>query len=340
MTIKDVAKRAGVSAQAVSLVLNGKAEGQISTANKERILKVIQATGFRRNINASRVRRSCCETLTLVIDNTFPDCEHRDFKSPGTSFLIVQGIVEGALELGFDVKIISLSRMDDNLQEKLLSHIGEPYSSGVIFNGLFHNLELYKTIEDYGIPHITVKTHTSASHPQVSPAVISEPVNAVQKIVNSLIAAGHTKIAYSSHCNTGESYIPQRFKGYELAMRQAGLYDRKLILTVPNTLAIRKFVALPDLKKRFSAILCMNDKMASLWKGELEYNGYSVPGDFEIVGYDNDPLFPEFASVDLRDYECGKTAAQNLIRAIKEKRTPQGALLEAIAVRVEQLKKI
>ncbi len=339
MTIKDIAKRAGVSSQAVSLVLNEKAEGQISTANKERILNIVRATGFRRNINASRVRRSCCETLTLVIDNTFPVCEYRDFISPGNSSFVIQGIVEGALELGFDVKIVSLSTTDGDIREKLLSHIGEPYSSGVIFNGLYHNLELYKAIEDCGVPHITVKTHTSSRHPTVSPVVIPDPVNAITEIVRGLIALGHKKIGYSAHCGIEESYIPQRFQGYEQEMRRAGLYDRELLFIVPTASAIRKLVAAGDLRERFSALLCMNDKMAWLWKEELEYSGYSVPGDFDIIGYDNDPLFPEFVSVDLKAYECGKTAAQNLIQGIKEKLTPQDALLEAKAVRLDKLNK-
>ena len=57
-----------VSSQTVSMVLSGKSRGRVAAATRERIEEYVHRTGFRRNMNASRIRRSCCEVITMVQD--------------------------------------------------------------------------------------------------------------------------------------------------------------------------------------------------------------------------------------------------------------------------------
>jgi DNA-binding LacI/PurR family transcriptional regulator len=69
--------------------------------------------------------------------------------------------------------------------------------------------------------------------------------------------------------------------------------------------------------------------MANCWKRELEYAGFRVPEDFELMGYDANSCFSGFASVDIHPYECGKMASEELIAAIKERRQPRSKEIKA-----------
>lgn len=66
LTIKDVAKLAGVSPSTVSFVLN-KSKGQsISEETKKRIYQSVEQLGYRPNYYASNIRKGKSKTLGVV----------------------------------------------------------------------------------------------------------------------------------------------------------------------------------------------------------------------------------------------------------------------------------
>ena len=55
VTLRDIAKEAGVTAATVSYVLNG--SGKVSEATRERVLKIAKEKGYRSNVLAALMRR-------------------------------------------------------------------------------------------------------------------------------------------------------------------------------------------------------------------------------------------------------------------------------------------
>ncbi len=328
--LKDVAEKAGVSAQAVSLVLNGRAAGLVGEQTKQRILQISRELGYRKNLSARRTRCSCSETITLVIDDYTSRClDYRDFRATDVIAEAVSGIIEGGLARGYDVKLLSLHHRDSVTLGQLQDHIGPPYSDGVIFLGHFHMREIYSMVESLGIPHIALQFHNSVDDPTSLYSVCIDPDQAMRDMVRYLIDSGRRKIAYCGHRPVTESYLPHRFAGFEAEMKAAGLFDPERVFICPDWGAIRRKAASPDLHRECDAIVCMNDNMAHIWKTELEYNGYRIPEDFIVTGFDANLLYPEIPTVDPMRYQCGVDAINELIESIQQKRRPRSMTIKS-----------
>ena len=74
MTIKDIARKTGVSPSAVSLVLNGKASGRVSAAKQEAILRVAAASGFQLNLSARRLRGKSLRLVGVAMPSPIVTC--------------------------------------------------------------------------------------------------------------------------------------------------------------------------------------------------------------------------------------------------------------------------
>ena len=73
VTLKDVAAEAGVSAQAVSLVMNGKSEGQLSRSTCEQVLRAVEKLGYCRNASAGALRGADTKAAALLTSQRLAD---------------------------------------------------------------------------------------------------------------------------------------------------------------------------------------------------------------------------------------------------------------------------
>ena len=73
VTLREVAAEAGVSAQAVSLVMNGKSEGQLSRATCEQVLRAVEKLGYCRNASAGALRGADTKAAAILISQRLAD---------------------------------------------------------------------------------------------------------------------------------------------------------------------------------------------------------------------------------------------------------------------------
>ena len=67
VTLRDIAKEAGVSAATVSYVLNG--SSKVSAATKERILKIVKEKGYRSNVLARSLRNNKSNLIGVIVED-------------------------------------------------------------------------------------------------------------------------------------------------------------------------------------------------------------------------------------------------------------------------------
>ena len=70
MTIKEVARLAGVSSAAVSRYLNG---GPLSKEKKDRIARAIEETGYRPNLMAKTMRTGKVQQIGIIVPRIFSE---------------------------------------------------------------------------------------------------------------------------------------------------------------------------------------------------------------------------------------------------------------------------
>ena len=135
-----------------------------------------------------------------------------------------------------------------------------------------------------------------------------------------LIKKGHKKIAYVGSVKSSNS-IADRYFGYLKAMRQYGLEEREEWIIEDRTSGTMEIIE-PKLPKDMpTAFVCNCDQTASVLIHELEGNGYRVPEDVSVVGYDNFVFMP-VCDVAITTYgvdmpEMAKAAAERIISRVK-----------------------
>ena len=325
MTIKELAKRCQLSTFTVSAALAD--DSRVAEKTRERIRRIATELGYRRNAAASRIRRGCCETLALIIDDLAPDkTQYNEFNEFGIQREWLCGIAVCTRNLGFDLKLLPVSEQNFN-GEKLKRYLGYPEADGVIFFGMDYQLELYQAVLECNVRHIAIKPR--CQHLEATPYADVNSVPAMEDAMHHLIAKGHRHIAYSTFWDLNMPWQLERYSGYENVLRQTGLFDPDLLLFTPNRAAIRRIVETRAPKREFSAIVCCNDLSAKVWMDELNYAGFSVPGDFAVVGYDGKSYLPMLSTIDAKGFELGFRAAEALIQAIRTQVEPANQIITA-----------
>jgi LacI family gluconate utilization system Gnt-I transcriptional repressor len=155
---------------------------------------------------------------------------------------------------------------------------------------------------------------------------------AARAAIAHLFAQGHRRIGFLGA--RMDPRVQRRLDGYVAAMKDAGLFDQRLIVTTATPTSVTLGGALfADLLARepgIDSVFCANDDLALGVLFECRRRDIAVPEQIAIVGF-NDLEFmassvPTLTSVRTNRYEMGSTAAAMLIEAIEGKRPEEPVL--------------
>ena len=121
LTLKDVAKAAGVSTQTVSRVINNHPD--VSDSTRERIKEIVTELGYSPNIIARSLIQGKTNTLGIVAFG---------LEYFGSSSVLM-GIEHKASELGYSVLLTLLNELDDPRMDQILNHLISQQVDGLIW---------------------------------------------------------------------------------------------------------------------------------------------------------------------------------------------------------------
>ncbi|MBN8588714.1 MAG: LacI family DNA-binding transcriptional regulator [Rhodothermia bacterium] len=304
-TIKDVAKESGVSVSTVSRWLTG---GPVSRQKREVIQLAVRKLNFVSNGAARSLVTKKTYTLGVVLpdmyggfyseilrglDRTAQDrgyhllvsSSHNERKEIVRAIQAMQGRVDGLVVMSPDIDAASLQT---NLPASLPVVLLNCYVEGDAFDSI--------NVDNYGGSY---------------------------SIVRHLTRLGHRKIGIiTGSANNHEAQ--ERYRGYEDALRDAGLTDPVLRYEGDFNEASGHKGALFLMRhpEPPTAIFAMNDGMAIGAMAALRGLGLKVPEDIAIVGFDDIPtsqyLEPPLTSVHVPIFEMGQRAMERLLMAIQE----------------------
>ncbi|MEE9333256.1 MAG: substrate-binding domain-containing protein [Granulosicoccaceae bacterium] len=318
LTIKEVARRAGVSIATVSRAMNN--SGPVSTESRKAIEKVVAKSGFRLNGIGQQLKTSRSRTLGVLV----PSLKNPIFADA------VSGVEHIAEQSGFRVLLASSSYKVD----KEISSIDTFLSSRV--EGLV------LTVTDEESSHQALSLLESAKLPFVlmfNPCKVASYSTvsidnrlAAYELVSELINKGHQRIAMiAGHLAKSDRSV-ERYAGYEGALHEHGLNTIDIVETGFENPdlgdAVAKLTAGED---RPTAYFCSTDLLAISTIRALTQLGLKVPDDASVVGFDGisigESLTPNLTTAVQPAEAMGNWAASHLISRIEEGAPAQNLVL-------------
>lgn len=305
VTIKDVAKAAGVSVATVSRVLNNSAT--VSTTATEQVNKAIKELGYSPNFLGRNLRK--CETNVILA--IIPSTEHTFYSD------IVRGMQNAASEQGYDI-LLSTSNSMLNIEMRMLNMLFNRTVDAAILLGTQIDAS---TLNDLNSKYYIALCCERVEGANVLTVTVDDEGGAYTAVKN-FISLGHTRIAMVSTAGTALS-SKDREKGYIRALRESnipinedyifrGSYDY-----TDGAKAFDYFMKLPDPP---TAVFCISDLLAVGTIKRALTTGYKVGEDISVCGFDNIQLSslytPGITTVEQPCYEIGRTVVTELISNI------------------------
>lgn len=279
-TMHDVARLAGVSQSTVSRVLNGSDSFvPISEETRQRILDAIEQLEYQPNMIARSLRTQRTQMIALMIGDI----------SNGFYHPIVRSVQDFSGARDYDVLISNSDHIYENEARFLRSILRRPVDGVIMAPHRLTDKDLDSFIRRSHIPIVAIGAQVK--HPLID--VIggtSEP--ATYDAITWLIkAAGHRRIGF---VGVAEDMPPgpPRLSGYYRAMLDAGLpvepgWVQKVEFTAEG--GRRAMQAFLQQKDPPSAVFTCNSLMALGAIKAAHTNGYRVPDDISVLGFDDIP---------------------------------------------------
>lgn len=196
--------------------------------------------------------------------------------------------------------------------------VQEKKVDGVIVIGSMASDYLTVLNEEAGVPIIYMDYYDEK---QACDAVISNSYYGTYSLTNYLFDMGHRKIAYVGTLLATES-ITDRYFGYMKSLMEHGVESKPEWIMEDRDIDsgfidAKNRLVLP--KEMPSAFVCNCDLTASYLIKKLQENGYRVPEDISVVGFDN-YLYPGLCNVKITTYEVDiKEMARRTIHNVLKK---------------------
>lgn len=275
-TLKDVAAEAGVSAAAVSLVLNGR-PNRVSAETK----KAIFAAAQRLNYVPNQTARSLVTNHSMLLALLVPDIENLFFAS------LAKALEDVLAPEGY---CLIIANSDDSraAEHTLMRTLG---SRGI--DGLFL-IPSYESVMDMAIIRADVEAMTC---PVVlvdrllgqdwCDAVGSDNRCGGRLAARALLEAGHTRIGCIT-ASSGPGSDTAREEGFSEELRRAGI-ELPPALRGEGGYRFEGGHAAADgiIDAGATAVFCCNDLMALGFVERMRERGLTMPGDISVIGYDN-----------------------------------------------------
>ncbi|WP_322182367.1 LacI family DNA-binding transcriptional regulator [Neglectibacter caecimuris] len=310
MTIKDIAKLAGVSHTTVSRVINN--SSRVAPATKQRILDVIQEKGFVPNQAAQTMISGRSYELGLLVQydiSTFP----MEFFST-----ILEGIVSEIQRYGYTLSVLFKGANNRKVINRL---------DGIFILGI--NQKETK-ISKTDMPVIFI--NQEGPSPDIGHVVADDEGGAYQ-IVSHLIERGHTHICFLNGRSAVESGQTRK-RGYLKALREHRIEfdpEYEIFGDFEYYKAYEQTKTKLAQRPEITAIFSSTDLMALGAIKAIGELGLKIPSDIAVAGFDNQVFseytYPSLTTVSKPRRLMGAVAGKRMIDILNGKEISGGVIL-------------
>jgi DNA-binding LacI/PurR family transcriptional regulator len=308
-TLRDVAKKAGVSHQTVSRVING--SDDVLPETRALVETAIEEMGYRPNAIARSMARGQTHTLACI--------------SPNLTDFTFASVIEGAEVEARQHKyfMVSSSASDPEAFRELVDElVGHRRVDGLIVINPYADQRFEYIPKDFPLVFVG-----ASAHEKNICSVSLDDEKVAYEATRHLLDLGHTSIALV----TGpmeEDCSQDRTEGYRRALSEAGIaFDESMVIegdwsATSGQDALLSFI---EQGRVPSAVFAQNDRMAMGVMSAAREAGIKVPSQLAVIGVDDMPLSsyfdPPLTTMRQDIPRIGREAARMLLNIIQKKAT-------------------
>lgn len=298
-SIREVAKLAGVSPSTVSRVINGTAN--VQEEKKQRVLTAIETTGFKPNELARALYKKSSRIIGVII----PNIENPFFNE------IVKAIEEEAYNNEYR---ILLCNSDNNIEKEILNiqMLYRMNADGIIL--MTNSDKAGNEIKKYDIPVVVVDRKVTGGNEIAF--IESDHYKGGKIATEHLVNCGCKKIV----CIRGNMKFTsgqRRYQGYQNICKEYGIEEQYVDCKYNYEAGLKAVKIVLEKYSDVDGIIACNDMVAIAVYKVLTKQGYKIPKDIQIIGFDNikfsSLVTPEITTVAQQIAEMGKLAARIIV---------------------------
>jgi LacI family transcriptional regulator len=297
-TIRDVAKRAGVSVTTASYALND--TGSIGDATRKRVLEAAEELNYHPNAFARNLKNRKTHTIGVFISRF------------GGSFYeeILEGIHSVILDTDYELLVCPESRST----RRILLH--RQVDGAIVFDSKITNESILKLASRH-FP-IVVLDRSLKSDSILS--LLLDNSQGVREAFLHLYQQGLRKISFVA----GALDSVDNAERMETFLSEAEKHNLHVSVCQGNFTEISGYEAAKTIIESNDlpeAVFCANDQMALGFLRAIKEYGLQVPDNIAIIGFDDIPLVrytqPSLSTIGTSRFEWGSTAVQQLINLLE-----------------------
>lgn len=324
VSVRDVARKAGVSVGTVSNVLNNPDKVADKTVSK--VQQAIRSLGFVRNDAARQLRAGKSHSIGLLV---------LDVRNPFFTDL-ARGAEEAAAEHHMS---ILLANSDENheREKQLLSLFEEQRVAGLLVSPVSSDIKDLVSARDRGTPIVLVDRQ---SKDKTLSSVAVDDVAGGFMALSHLIETGRKRIMFAGGPMSIQQ-IADRLKGSNKAIKSQDNAELEVLatknLTVLEGRAVGEAILSRPASQRPDAVFAANDLLAiGIMQVLVVAKNISIPGDIALVGYD-DISFASSALISLSSVRqpSALIGAQAIELLIEETEAPQNSTRRQVVFQPE-----
>lgn len=304
MTIKEVARLAGVSPAAVSRYLNG---GPLSKEKKECIARAIEETGYRPNLMAKTMRTGKARQVGIIVPRIFSESVNQ----------VMDGITEELLEKDY-LTVLGYAERNKDRELQYLDMMQSNRVAGIILMATTLSDIKRLSLESCSVPLVITGQNFDGL-----PCVYHDDKGAVKDLTSRMIAKGRKRIVYIGVFEDDKAAGQARREGVQEALREAGFDADRLPILISDFDARSGYACMiehldrhPDL----DGVICATDIIAHGAMYALKERGRRIPEDVSIAGVGDNwadlVSMPKLTTARLYHKRCGSEAARMLLKMI------------------------
>jgi LacI family transcriptional regulator len=324
MTIKDVARRAGVSFQTVSLVLNH--PEKVARTTRATIEAAMRELDFVPSLAARSLRKKPSRSIACVFSvGAQPYDDVSGLMQETYQGLVLQTFAHVTDQHGYTLVHRRWRGDDPDGLSRIASLVSEARVDGIVVLADRRDDPLIALLQAKRFPFVVFGLDVPGTH-----FAMRAERDAVYEAVRHLIQAGSRSICFYKGERDGRlRTVAERYRGYQDALAEAGL-DLREDLVVPcdwsSESGYRVTLDLLARRSRPDAIVAADDQVAFGVLKALHESGVRVPEAMRVVGFDNFVqgayTVPSLTSVEVPTLDMVRFAFATLVEVIEGTRPP------------------